>query len=534
MNSTQLQYKIATETWEFEQIHALNYRTFTEEIPQHEVNEGRSRIDRFNEENTYIIGLDGRVVVAMIAFRSNRPFSLDQKLDNLDDLLPPHKAKCEIRLLAVEKAYRNSFVFFRLAEALINYCLDNGFDMAIISGVMRQQKLYRHMGFVPFGGLTGNGGAQFQPMYVTEKLFQRKARAFQRIFSKQEPISFLPGPVPMADEVKQAMGQTACSHRSPAFLNQLHQLRERLKKLTHAEHVQIMLGSGTLGNDAAAAQLSLLGQHGLILVNGEFGLRLTDHAQRAGLSFSSLEIPWGKAFDYQQILAEVKKHNVGWIWAVHAETSTGVLQDLDKLKQIAQHTDSKLILDCCSSLGNTPIDLSGVFLATAGSGKGLASYAGLAFVFYHHEIEISNSIPRYLDLGLYHSYESSPFTHSSNQLAALAAAIDQWEKKKIIERVSSLTDKLVNLCNQKGIPYLADDTCRAPGILTITLPKEFRSESVGRILAQKGFLISCNSSYLIENNWVQLAVMGHHEEKDLVRVTEELASLIGKKETITQ
>lgn len=295
MNSTQLQYKIATEPWEFEQIHTLNYRTFTEEIPQHEVNQERRRIDRFNEENTYIIGIDDKKVVAMIAIRSTRPFSLDEKLDSLDRYLPPHAAKCEIRLLAVEQAYRDGFVFFRLAEALIRYCLENGFDMAVISGVLRQQKLYKHMGFVPFGPLTGAGAAQFQPMYVTEALFQKKARAFQRILRNgQDPISFLPGPVPMAEQVKKAMGGTACSHRAPAFLEQLDQLRTKLRNITQAAHVQILLGSGTLGNDAVAAQLRNLDQNGLILVSGEFGARLTDHARRAGLRFATVEIPWGK------------------------------------------------------------------------------------------------------------------------------------------------------------------------------------------------------------------------------------------------
>ncbi|MFS0560327.1 GNAT family N-acetyltransferase [Terribacillus sp. 179-K 1B1 HS] len=531
MNSTQLYYKIATEPWEFEQIHALNYRTFTEEIPQHEANRERKRIDRFNEENTYIIGIDKEKVVAMIAIRSVRPFSLDEKLDDLDRYLPPHTAKCEIRLLAVEQAYRDSFVFFRLAEALIEYCLKNGFDMAVISGILRQQKLYKHMGFVPFGPLTGTGDAQFQPMYVTESLFQKKARAFERILqNRQEPSSFLPGPVPMAEQVKKAMGETAGSHRAPAFLDQLDQLRGRLRSLTHAAHVQILLGSGTLGNDAVAAQLRNLDQYGLILVNGEFGSRLTDHARRAGLRFATLEIPWGESFDYEHVLTEAKATDAAWIWAVHSETSTGVLQDMDRLKYIANKIGSKLILDCCSSLGNVAIDLRGVYMATAGSGKGLASYAGLAFVFYHHPIPISDNIPRYLDLGLYHAYDSAPFTHSSNLISALSAAIEQWEDKQLLKRVRELTEKLVALCRLKGLTLLTESAF-TPGIVTIVLPRELRADIVGREVARKGYLISCNSSYLIERNWVQISVMGHHQEKDLERVTDTLSTLIGKKET---
>ena len=40
-----LLYKIADTPTEFEQIHALNYRTFVEEIPQHERNESH-KLDR--------------------------------------------------------------------------------------------------------------------------------------------------------------------------------------------------------------------------------------------------------------------------------------------------------------------------------------------------------------------------------------------------------------------------------------------------------------------------------------------------------
>jgi aspartate aminotransferase-like enzyme len=55
-------------------------------------------------------------------------------------------------------------------------------------------------------------------------------------------------------------------------------------------------GSGTLANDAIAAQLSLLDGRGLVLSNGEFGERLIDHARRFGLSFDVLKIEWGEAF----------------------------------------------------------------------------------------------------------------------------------------------------------------------------------------------------------------------------------------------
>jgi predicted acetyltransferase len=111
MSTRSLQFKVASEDWEFEQIHQLNYRTFVEEIPQHQPSGTPRLVDKFHNENTYLICVANNRIVGMIAARGRRPFSLDQKLPNLDSYLPPGRRTCEIRLLSVEKAFRNGQVF---------------------------------------------------------------------------------------------------------------------------------------------------------------------------------------------------------------------------------------------------------------------------------------------------------------------------------------------------------------------------------------------------------------------------------------
>ena len=78
-----LVFKFAIEDWEFEQIHRLNYRTFAEEIPQHEKSGAQRLVDKFHAQNTYLIGLCDQKLVGMLAVRGDRPFSLDQKLPEL-------------------------------------------------------------------------------------------------------------------------------------------------------------------------------------------------------------------------------------------------------------------------------------------------------------------------------------------------------------------------------------------------------------------------------------------------------------------
>jgi hypothetical protein len=103
-----LAYKIATEASEFEAIHRLNYDTFVEEIPQHGANPERRLVDRFHAQNTYVICLDGPRMAGMVCGRCARPFSLDQKIANLDRYLPAHRKAVEIRLLAIAPAYRKT------------------------------------------------------------------------------------------------------------------------------------------------------------------------------------------------------------------------------------------------------------------------------------------------------------------------------------------------------------------------------------------------------------------------------------------
>jgi hypothetical protein len=171
-------FKIATETAEFEQIHRLNYRTFVEEIPQHAANAESSLVDKFHEENTYIICLDGDRVAGMLSVRDRRPFSLDAKVENLDAYLPSPRRPCEFRLLAVEPEHRTGRVFAGLLTRMAELCFSRGYDLAVISGTPRQEKLYRHIGFVAFGPRVGTPEASYQPMYLTKEAFLAQGRSF--------------------------------------------------------------------------------------------------------------------------------------------------------------------------------------------------------------------------------------------------------------------------------------------------------------------------------------------------------------------
>lgn len=500
-------YKIAASEEEFAQIHSLNYRTFVEEIPQHEQNDKQILIDRFHLENTYLIACHGSKVVGMIAVRDRRPFSLESKLDDLDDHLPPHQSVCELRLLAVEKEYRHSRLFFGLAQHLARFCLLQKYDLAIISGTVRQLKLYKQMGFLPFARLVGTEEALYQPMYLTRDTY--KASLAGRL--QPRPLTFLPGPVPVRDEVKASFQSKAISHRSSGFKKTMYEVRKRLCELTNSSYVQVLLGSGTLANDCIAAQLGQKNARGLILVNGEFGERLIDHGRRAKLEFSILKKTWGQPFSKEEVNSIIQGENARWLWAVQGETSTGMLNDLNMLKDISEENGIPLCLDVISVIGALPMDLAGIYLASGVSGKAIGGYTGLSFVFHQEDILPSPSIPRYLDLGCYQFAESIPYSHSSNLVSALLTALgqDSSERYKAIQKNFSL---LYGEIEAASIPIIVPQPQTLPHIITIQLPKDISSLEFGELMSSCGYKLHYESSYLVSRNWLQISIIGHEEE----------------------
>lgn len=163
--------KLATEDWEFNQMFGLNYQTFVNEIPQHQQNETGLLVDKFHDKNEYIIVLQDKELIGMMSINNTRPFSLDQKLQNLDSYLPPFNNGFEVRLLSVKNEYRGTVVFLKLFAKLAELIKERKYDIGLISGILSQQKLYSKIGFVPFGPLVGNDAAKFQPMYITLDMY---------------------------------------------------------------------------------------------------------------------------------------------------------------------------------------------------------------------------------------------------------------------------------------------------------------------------------------------------------------------------
>ncbi len=530
--------QIAATANDFEQVFRLNHATFAAEIPQHAPRVDGRLIDRFHAENEYIICKHGEEVIGMLALRAERPFSLDAKLPDLDAHLPPGRRICEIRLLAVKPAWRHRGVLVSLVRALARRCAERRYDYAIISGTTRELKLYQHLGFTPFGPLTGAGQAMFQPMQIAVEAFNQKVAwlsanppqaippappllpqpcpsrlpALASLLSV--PSLLTPGPVEMHAEVHRALAHRLQPHRSIDVMASLRRCRARLCALTQADAAQVLLGSGTLANDAVAQQLRARGP-GLVLANGEFGERLIDHAACAALKFTTHRANWGTVFDFEKLGADILAdlHVSGtplpaWIWMVHCETSTGMQNDLPALRACTQRLGAELVLDCISAIGNIQLDLGDVLFATGVGSKGVGAPPGLSFVMHRRDaLRPVAPVPRYLDLSFAAAQNGLPFTQSSALLAALDAALKQLTPAHYAQRLG-ITSAVHCALAAAELAVITPGASAAVGVVTIALPATLSPRAAAEYLAGRGFRVAYESGYLRKRRWLQIAWMG--------------------------
>jgi aspartate aminotransferase-like enzyme len=140
-------------------------------------------------------------------------------------------------------------------------------------------------------------------------------------------------------------------------------------------------------------------------------------------------------------------------------------------------------------------------------------------VFHNHPIASSTELPRYLDLGWYDEHQGIAFTHSSNLVQALDAAVRQPDWPAKMAGVAAISAHLRHRLREFGFNLVAPDSDATPGVVTIALPPNQSSAQLGQLSHRAGFLLSYNSDYLRKRNWIQICLMGDYCQEKLEALT---------------
>src|SRR6266850_49099 len=196
-----------------------------------------------------------------------------------------------------------------------------------------------------------------------------------------------PGPSDVAPSVLKAMSAPLLGHLDPVFVKMMDEIKAMLRIVfeTKNEMTFPVSGTGSAGMEFCFVNLIEPGDEVIIGVNGVFGTRMMDVAERCGAKVTKVEAPWGRIIEPQQIADALKKvAKPKFVAIVHAETSTGALTPVEEISKLARAAGALMLLDTVTSLGGCPVRLDewGIDAVYSGTQKCLSAPPGLSPVSF--------------------------------------------------------------------------------------------------------------------------------------------------------
>ncbi|MBX3425281.1 MAG: alanine--glyoxylate aminotransferase family protein [Pirellulales bacterium] len=343
-----------------------------------------------------------------------------------------------------------------------------------------------------------------------------------------------PGPSPVPDSVLEAMALPCIGHMDPEFMRIMNEVREMLQAvfLTKNEMTLACSGTGSAGAEMLMDNLVEPGDSCLVGINGVFGGRLTDKARRAGGEVHNLTADWGQVFDQDAVIDEVNRLKPKVVVLVHAETSTGALQPVDRIGEAVRRHGGLFVIDCVTSLGGLPVKIDEwqVDAAYSGTQKCLSCPPGLAPVTLGPramEKVANRKTPCnswYLDLKLVGNYWSgnrayhhtAPINMNYALHEALRLALDEGLEARFA-RHRRVHEQLKAALVERGFTYASDPDNSLPMLNLVNIPSYVDDEAAvrGQLLTDRQLEIGGGLGALAGKCW-RIGLMGHGATEESV------------------
>ena len=358
--------------------------------------------------------------------------------------------------------------------------------------------------------------------------------------SFQPPIRTLmgPGPSDVCQRILDAMARPTIGHLDPSFINMMDEMKDMLRYafITDNEITFPVSAPGSAGMEMCFVNLVEPGDKIIVCQNGVFGGRMKENVVRCGGQPVMVEDEWGTAVDPNKVDEVLKQHPDARVLAfVQAETSTGVLSDVETLAKIARTHNCLTIVDTVTSLGGSELrvkdwDLDAVY---SGSQKCLSCTPGLAPVTFN-----ARSIEKikqrktpvqswFLDLNLVLGYwggESKRAYHHTapiNALYGLHEALIMLEEEGIENAWSKHTRNYLALkagIEAMGLRFKVREDSRLPQLNAITIPDGVDDQLVrSRLLTEFNLEIGAGLGPLAGKIW-RIGLMGYASNEKNVRL----------------
>jgi 2-aminoethylphosphonate-pyruvate transaminase len=303
-----------------------------------------------------------------------------------------------------------------------------------------------------------------------------------------DPLLLTPGPITTSRTVKEVMVHDWGS-RDDDFLQINRTVLDWLPEVVcgAGSYVAVPVqGSGTFAVEAMLTTVVPPTGKCLVLINGGYGERarkILDLAKRHVVLHRTSEDTPPDLKMVDQLLERNK--DIGHVFAVHCETTSGILNPISELSELIERHDRRLLIDAMSAFGALPLDSRYVKFdaVAASSNKCIEGVPGLGFVICRQAaLAQSKGNATTLVLDLHEQWQNFVntgqyrFTPPTHVIVSLHQALKEFfaeggqpgRGKRYRANASVLIDGMREL----GFSTLLPDHLQAPIIVTFHLPDD--------------------------------------------------------------
>lgn len=339
-----------------------------------------------------------------------------------------------------------------------------------------------------------------------------------------------PGPATTTDTVKMAQVVSDICPREKEFGEVMEFITEKLTDFVanNKDYTTVLFGgSGTAGVEAVLSSICF-NKKILVINNGSYSERMTQILETYDADFFNYKSDIIKPIDFNNLEETLKKNKFDYICAVHNETGTGLLNDINRIGKLAKKYNAEFVVDAMSSYAAIPINMEemDIDFLIASSNKNIQGMAGVVFVICKKVSleKLKNIKPKSFYLDLYAQYKNfintkqTRFTPPVQTLYALKQAIIETIEETIENRNKRYTESwntLIEGIKKLNLKLLLDEECQSIIITTIYEPKceKYNFDDMHDYLYKRNFTIYPGkvSSF----NTFRIANIGSIDKKDI-------------------
>jgi 2-aminoethylphosphonate aminotransferase len=351
-----------------------------------------------------------------------------------------------------------------------------------------------------------------------------------------------PGPATTTDSVKEAMVVDDICPREKDFGKILDGIKEDLVRVVHGGNdyvAALFTASGTGGLEAAITSAVPRDKKLLVVDNGAYGARMANIATTFGIPVVLYKLAYGDYPDVDRIESLLKENaDVSHIAIVHHETTTGMLNPVAEVCQVAKKFQVEVIVDCMSSYAGIPInirDWDASYLISS-SNKCIQGMPGMVFVIFKKALLPQLSKQKrsfYFDLySQYVGFEKTgqmQFTPPVQVAYALRQAIDEYFSEgesgrwnRYQENWQTLYDGLSKL----NFEFLLPEKYQSKILLAVKEPTDLRYnfDALHDFLYARGYTIYPGKG--AKEATFRLSILGDLYKKDIENFLKELSNYL--------